>query len=124
MARPLECRVSDGAKRLSRLLYLKPRAAVGALSRRRPAEPDLSDPALYMNRELSWLAFNGRVLAQARDSSQPLLERVKFLAIAANNLDEFHMVGLASLLRQFRSGVETVSPDGLEIEERVETVRK
>ena len=63
------------------------------------------------------------MLAQARDSSQPLLERVKFLAIAANNLDEFHMVGLASLLRQWRSGVDTISPDGLEIEERVETVR-
>jgi polyphosphate kinase len=69
------------------------------------------------------LAFNARVLAQARDTSQPLLERVKFLAIAANNLDEFHMVGLASLLRQWRSGVDTVSPDGLDIEERVETIR-
>jgi polyphosphate kinase len=101
----------------------KPRAAVRSLNRRRPAEPDLNDPSLYINRELSWLAFNSRVLAQARDSSHPLLERVKFLAIAANNLDEFHMVGLASLLRQWRSGVDAVSPDGLEIEERVETVR-
>ena len=101
----------------------KSRAPVRALNRRRPAEPNLSDPSLYINRELSWLAFNARVLAQARDGSQPLLERVKFLAIAANNLDEFHMVGLASLLRQWRSGVDTISPDGLEIEERVETVR-
>src|SRR5687768_14298950 len=72
---------------------------------------------------MSWLAFNERVLAQARDSTHPLLERVKFLAIAANNLDEFHMVGLASLLRQWRSGTDTISPDGLEIEERVEMVR-
>ena len=89
-----------------------------------PAEPDLNDPSLYLNRDLSWLAFNERVLAQARDGSHPLLERVKFLAIAANNLDEFHMVGLAGLLRQWRAGVETVSPDGLDIDERVDGARR
>jgi polyphosphate kinase len=88
-----------------------------------PAEPNLSDPALYINRELSWLAFNTRVLAQARDGSHPLLERVKFLAIAANNLDEFHMVGLARLLRQWRADVDTISPDGLDIDERVVAAR-
>jgi polyphosphate kinase len=99
------------------------RRAVRTVDRIRRAEPDLSDPSLFINRELSWLAFNGRVLAQARDGSHPLLERVKFLAIAANNLDEFHMVGLASLLRQWRADVDTISPDGLEIEERVELVR-
>ena len=63
------------------------------------------------------------MLAQARDKSHPLLERVKFLAIAANNLDEFHMVGLASLLRQWRADVDTISPDGLDIDERVVAVR-
>jgi polyphosphate kinase len=73
---------------------------------------------------LSWLAFNARVLAQARDDSHPLLERVKFLAIAANNLDEFHMVGLASLLRLWRAGIDTISPDGLDIDERVDTARR
>src|SRR5688500_19463230 len=72
---------------------------------------------------MSWLAFNERVLAQARDSTHPLLERVKFLAIAANNLDEFHMVGLANLLRQQRAGVDAISPDGLDIDERVDAAR-
>ena len=94
-----------------------------AVGRSRTAEPNLSDPTLFLNRDLSWLAFNHRVLAQARDDSHPLLERVKFLAIAANNLDEFHMVGLASLLRQWRAGVDTVSPDGLDIDDRVDATR-
>ncbi len=84
---------------------------------------DLADPSLYLNRDLSWLKFNGRVLMQARDTSHPLLERVKFLAIAANNLDEFYMVRVAALLRRQRAGVERVSPDGLDVDERVPTVR-
>jgi len=88
------------------------------------AEPDLKNPAFYINRELSWLEFNARVLAQTRDSSHPLLERVKFLAISANNLDEFHMVGLARLLRQRRAGVATVSSDGLDLEEQIDVVRR
>ena len=111
------CTTADDATPAARRRSLK------AVSRSRPAEPNLSDPALYLNRDLSWLAFNQRVLAQARDDSHPLLERVKFLAIAANNLDEFHMVGLASLLRQWRAGVDTVSPDGLDIDDRVDATR-
>ena len=75
--------------------------------------PDLSDPSLYINRELSWLAFNQRVLAQAKSAAHPVLERVKFLAIAANNLDEFFMVRVATLARQRRAGFETAAPDGL-----------
>ena len=133
MAQALEHNGWTGAKRLNQRKSLRPRPWPAVPletrnptkrgSRARAAEPNLSDPALYINRELSWLAFNARVLAQARDDSHPLLERVKFLAIAANNLDEFHMVGLASLLRQWRADVDTISPDGLDIDERVVAVR-
>jgi len=102
----------------------EPRAGAADVVTRRDAEPpDLNDPSLYLNRELSWLKFNARVLMQARDESHPLLERVKFLAIAANNLDEFYMVRVASLRRQQKAGIERVSPDGLDIDEQVQVVR-
>ena len=84
---------------------------------------DLANPALYINRELSWLEFNQRVLVQAQDERHPLLERVKFLAIVAANLDEFFMVRVATLLRTFRSEVEAVSPDGFTTEQQLDAVR-
>lgn len=84
---------------------------------------DLGAPALYINRELSWLAFNERVLAQAQDASHPLLERVKFLAIAATNLDEFFMVRVATILKKFRAGIEEVSIDGLTTEQELAAIR-
>ena len=78
-----------------------------------PSSPSLSDPALYINRELSWLAFNERVLDQAEGPDHPLLERVRFLSIVGTNLDEFYMIRVAALLRKVRTGVEDLSPDGL-----------
>ena len=68
-----------------------------------------TDPALYLNRELSWLDFNDRVLQLAEDESLPLLERVKFCAIYTTNLDEFYMVRVAGLRDQIDAGVEKVS---------------
>ncbi len=68
-----------------------------------PAEPagiDLRDPSLYINRELSWLEFNARVVANAERESVPLLERLKFVAIAVSNLDEFYMVRVAGLRKR------------------------
>jgi polyphosphate kinase len=63
-----------------------------------PSAPTLETQSLYINRELSWLSFNDRVLDQARDRRHPLLERVKFLAIVGTNLDEFFMVRVAATM--------------------------
>jgi len=84
---------------------------------------DLNNPSLFINRELSWLAFNERVLAQAQDTSHPLLERVKFLAITGTNLDEFFMVRVATILKKFRAGIEEVSIDGQSTEQQLATIR-
>ena len=85
--------------------------------------PALSDPALYLNRELSWLAFNGRVLGEAADPSQPLLERVKFVAITYSNLDEYYMVRVSGLQQQVAAGMTDVSPDGMTSAEQLTVLR-
>ncbi|MEZ5285336.1 MAG: polyphosphate kinase 1 [Vicinamibacterales bacterium] len=87
-----------------------------------PAE--LGAPALFINRELSWLEFNRRVLAQAQDGAHPLLERVKFLAISATNLDEFFMVRVATILKKFRAGIDETSFDGLSTEDELAIIRR
>ena len=85
--------------------------------------PALDDPALYFNRELSWLDFNQRVLELAEDESVPLLERVKFCAIYASNLDEFFMVRVAGIWDQVDAGIDARGPDGLSPRELVQAIR-
>jgi polyphosphate kinase len=90
-------------------------AATGA----QQPEIDLKDPAWYLNRELTWLAFNRRVLHEAEDERTPLLERVKFLAIVSSNLDEFFMKRIGGLKQQLGAGVQELSVDGRTPEEQL-----
>jgi polyphosphate kinase len=76
-------------------------------------DPDLTDPRLFVNRELSLLRFQRRVLDEARDPSNPLLERVRFLSIVASNLEEFFMVRVAGLRQQVAAGISEVTQDGM-----------
>ena len=82
----------------------------------------LNDPKLLINRELSWLAFNERVLHEALDERTPLLERLKFLSIVSTNLDEFYMVRVAGLRRQVAAGVTQSTPDGMTPQEQLDAI--
>ena len=85
---------------------------------------DLQDSRLYLNRETAWLQFNGRVLEEALNTSNPLLERVKFLSIFATNLDEFFMIRVSGLSRQVTGGVLEAPPDGMTPLEQLAAIRK
>ncbi|MFZ5883173.1 MAG: polyphosphate kinase 1 [Chloroflexota bacterium] len=87
-------------------------------------EPSLSNPDLFLNRELSLLEFQHRVLEEALDENNPLLERVKFLAIFGSNMDEFFMVRVSGLRKQVEAGIIEVSPDGLTPREQLAAIRK
>src|SRR5512135_977509 len=84
----------------------------------------LDDPTLYINRELSWLEFNARVLPETADERVPLYERLKFLAIFSANLDEFFMVRVAGLQAQLSSELEEVAPDGQTPEQQLQAISK
>src|ERR1041384_5804173 len=91
----------------------------GATGAARAPARDLADPALYFNRELSWLAFNGRVLCEAQSPRWPLLERVKFLAIYSSNLDEFIMIRVSGLHEQLEAKLIDTTPDGVSPREQL-----
>jgi polyphosphate kinase len=88
------------------------------------ARISLEDPKYYLNRDTSWLAFNGRVLEEAEDEGNPLLERLKFLAISASNLDEFFEIRVAAMMQQIEDGYNEAGPDGFTLAEKREILAR
>src|SRR5438094_2119319 len=91
----------------------EPSARMEVLQKDGPQEAHLLDPGNFINRELSWLEFNRRVLEEAQDPTQPLIERVKFLTIFSSNLDEFFEIRVAGIKQQIESETSDLGPDGL-----------
>src|ERR1041385_3296965 len=95
-----------------------------AATARKTGAPDLDDPALYVNRELGLLSFQWRVLEEALDPTNPLLERVNFLAIVGSNLNEFFMVRVASLTAQVDAGIPEFGPDRMSPSAQLIAIRR
>src|SRR5258706_5134284 len=90
-------------------------------NRAAPADPAVTGS--YLNRDVSWLEFNRRVLHEALDERTPLLERVRFLSIFSSNLDEYYMKRIGGLRRQIAAGVLTQTPDGLTPKQTFDAIR-
>src|ERR1700726_3712558 len=91
--------------------------------RERTVRERFGDPKNFINRELSWLEFDRRVLEEAQDPTQPLIERVKFLTIVSSNLDEFFEIRVAGIKQQIESETSDISPDGLSPTETFNNIR-
>jgi polyphosphate kinase len=104
-------------------MHLHDGATVTSTAAERPETPPTDRATRYLNRELTWLAFNARVLAEGQDPRNPLLERLRFLTIFQTNLDEFFMVRVSGLKQQVHSGVEILSMDGLSARAQLQRIR-
>src|SRR6184192_2615091 len=102
----------------------QPSADVEILQKDVPAGKRFSDPQNFINRELSWLEFNRRVLEEAQDPPQPLIERIKFLSIFSSNLDEFFEIRVAGIKQQIESETSDLGPDGLSPTELFDRIQK
>src|SRR5204863_3297918 len=102
----------------------EPSPKVELLRKDSPTEERLSAPENFINRELSWLEFNRRVLEEAQDPTQPLIERVKFLTIFSSNLDEFFEIRVAGIKQQIESETSGVGPDGLSPTETFNSIQR
>ena len=98
--------------------------SVELVQKDRPQEVRFSDPENFINRELSWLEFNRRVLEEAQDPTQPLIERVKFLTIFSSNLDEFFEIRVAGIKQQIKSETSDIGPDGLSPTDTFDRIQK
>src|SRR3989475_2791844 len=102
----------------------EPPARMEVLQKDGPQEAHLLDPGNFINRELSWLEFNRRVLEEAQDPTQPLIERVKFMTIFSNNLDEFFEIRVAGIKQQIQSETSDVGPDGMSPTETFNAIQR